>query len=251
MLAILRVRGAVRVEGLASELRVSGMTVRRDIDALVQEGLVKRVRGGVAAADGTAPSSQLDAAIQRRRLEKLAITELAAEMVEPGMAVGLSAGSTTWYLAKQLVKIPNVTIITNSLAVADLFEEAQDAAEIGTSVVLTGGVRTPGRALVGPVAVRTLAYLHCDLTFLSVHGIHPEAGLTTPNILEAETNRALAASGRRTVVVADHTKWQAVSLTTVIDLDAVDLLVTDDGLTELEANEVRALVPDLRIATLR
>ena len=227
------------------------MTVRRDIDALVEEGLVKRVRGGVAAADEAKPSSQLDAAIQRRRLEKLAITELAARMVEPGMAVGLSAGSSTWYLAKQLVKIPNVTIVTNSLAVADLFEEAPDAAEIGTSVVLTGGLRTPGRALVGPVAVRALSYLHCDLTFLGAHGIHPEAGLTTPNILEAETNRALAASGGRTVVVADHTKWQAVSLTTVIDLDAVDLLITDDGLTESEANEVRALVPDLRIAALR
>ena len=226
------------------------MTVRRDIDALVEEGVVKRVRGGVAAVQGTAPSSQLDAAIHRRRQEKLAITELAAGLVEPGMAVGLSAGSTTWYLAKQLIKIPDLTIVTNSLAVADLFEEAQDAAEIGTSIVLTGGVRTPGRALVGPVAVRSLSYLHCDLSFLSVHGIHPEAGLTTPNILEAETNRALAASGRRTVVVADHTKWQAVSLTTVIDLDAIDLLVTDNGLTEAQADEVRSLVPDLRIATV-
>lgn len=238
------------MEDLASELRVSGMTVRRDIDALVEEGLATRVPGGVTAANGTPHSSQLDAAIHRRRPEKQAITQMAAGLVEPGMAVGLSAGSTTWYLAQQLIKIPNLTIVTNSLAVADLFEDAPDAAEVGTSVVLTGGIRTPGRALVGPVAVRSLSYLHCDLTFLSVHGIHPEAGLTTPNILEAETSRALAASGGRTIVVADHTKWQAVSLTTVIDLATVDLLITDDGMTEKEVNEVKTLVPDVRIAAV-
>lgn len=248
MLAILRARGSARVEALASELKVSAMTVRRDIDTLVDEGLVERVRGGVIIREGQARPGPLDTAMHRLRSEKEAIAELAARLVEPGMAIGLSAGSTTWYLARHLIKIPDVTVVTNSLAVADLFEEAHDSAEVGTSVVLTGGIRTPGRALVGPVAVRSLSYLHCDISFLSVHGIHPEAGLTTPNILEAETSRALSGSGARTVVLADHTKWQAVSLTTVIDLDAVDTLVTDASLPEADAEAVRAHIADVRLA---
>ncbi|GAB3815521.1 DeoR/GlpR family DNA-binding transcription regulator [Tessaracoccus terricola] len=248
MLAILRARGSARVETLAGELKVSAMTVRRDIDALVEEGLVDRVRGGVTIAEGGARPGPLDAAIHRNRAEKEAIAELAAGLVEPGMAIGLSAGSSTWYLARRLLEIPNVTVVTNSLAVADLFEEAGTAAEVGTSVVLTGGIRTPGRALVGPVAVRSLSYLHCDLSFLSVHGIHPEAGLTTPNILEAETSRALAASGGRTIVLADHTKWPAVSLTTIIDLDEVDVLVTDSALTAEDATAIRGHIPDVRQA---
>lgn len=248
LLAILRARGAARVEDLASELRVSGMTVRRDIDALVGEGLAERVRGGVVIAEGQARPTPLDAALHKKRLEKERIAELAATMVEPGMAVGLSAGSTTWYLAKLLLQIPDITIVTNALAVEDLFATAAQGAAPGANVVLTGGVRTPARALVGPVAVRSLSYLNCDLGFLSVHGIHPEAGLTTPNILEAETSRALAAAAQRTVVVADHTKWQAVSLTTIIGLEDVDVLVMDDGLAPEDAADVRDRVPDLRLA---
>lgn len=248
LLAIVRTRGSARVEDLAAELDVSAMTVRRDIDALVEEGFVERVRGGVTIVEGLARSGPLDAAIHRRTAEKQRIAELAAAMVAPGMAVGLSAGSTTWYLARQLLEIPDVTVVTNSLAVADLFEEARDATKEGTSVVLTGGIRTPGRALVGPVAVRSLGYLHFDLTFLSVHGVHPEAGLTTPNILEAETSRALAAAGERTVVLADHTKWPTVSLTTIIDLDEVNVLVTDTGLPPEDLQAIRTHVGDVRLA---
>lgn len=248
LLAILRARGSARVEALASELKVSAMTVRRDIDFLVDEGLVERVRGGVTIAGDQPKAGPMEAAIQRRRLEKEAIADLAVTLVEPGMAVGLSAGSTTWYLARRLLKIPQVTVVTNSLAIADLFEDADDAAREGTEVVLTGGVRTPGRALVGPVAVRSLSYLHFDMTFLSVHGVHPEAGLTTPNILEAETSRALAASGNQTVALADHTKWPAVSLTTVIDLQEVDLLITDSGMSDDDVAAAREHIREVRLA---
>ncbi|SDL13442.1 DeoR/GlpR family DNA-binding transcription regulator [Tessaracoccus oleiagri] len=248
LLAFLRAHGSAAVETLASELKVSAMTVRRDIDALTEAGLVERVRGGATIVRGQTRPGPMDAAMHRLRAEKEAIARVAATMVEPGMAVGLSGGSTTWFLARQLLRIPDVTVLTNSLAIADLFEEVDDAAETGTSVVLTGGIRTPGRALVGPVAVRSLSYLHCDISFLSVHGIHEEAGLTTPNILEAETSRAMAASGGRTVVVADHTKWDVVSLTTVLDLEDVDVLVTDRGLPDPAAEVARAHIADVRLA---
>lgn len=247
LLALLRARGATRIDTLANELRVSAMTVRRDVEVLVAEGVAERVHGGVTAVGGRRPSDRLDAAISTRKAEKEAIADAALSLIEPGAVVGLSGGSSAWYLAKRLIEVPGLTVVTNSLSVVELFDDAVD----GVDVILTGGVRTPSRALAGPVAVASLAGLHCDITFLSVHGIHPEAGLTTPNILEAETNRALAASAARTAVLADHTKWQTVSLTTVVDLSQVDILITDEGMTEADLIALRGLIPEVRVAHLR
>jgi DeoR/GlpR family transcriptional regulator of sugar metabolism len=98
------------------------------------------------------------------------------------------------------------------------------------TVVLTGGVRTPSDSLVGPVADQAIAALHFDLLFLGVHGISVEAGLSTPNLAEAETNRRLVQSARRVVVVADHTKWGKVGLSSFASLERIDTLVTDAGL---------------------
>jgi DeoR/GlpR family transcriptional regulator of sugar metabolism len=96
--------------------------------------------------------------------------------------------------------------------------------------VLTGGARTPSDALVGPVADLTIRSLHLDTLFLGCHGIDPVAGLTTPNLAEAETNRSFVAAARRVVAVADHTKWGTVGLSTFASLAEIDTLVTDSGL---------------------
>jgi DeoR/GlpR family transcriptional regulator of sugar metabolism len=107
-------------------------------------------------------------------------------------------------------------------------------------VVLTGGVRTPSDALVGPVAVQTLRSLHLDVVFLGVHGMADGPGFTTPNLNESETDRALVEAGRRLVVLADHTKWGIVGISTIADLDEAHVLVTDDGIAE----DARELLDD-------
>ena len=109
-------------------------------------------------------------------------------------------------------------------------------------VVLTGGVRTPSDSLVGPVADQAIAALHFDVLFLGVHGISVEAGLSTPNLAEAETNRRLVQSARRVVVVADHTKWGTVGLSSFAALEQVDTLVTDAGLSGEARAELHAQV---------
>jgi DeoR/GlpR family transcriptional regulator of sugar metabolism len=109
------------------------------------------------------------------------------------------------------------------------------------NVVLTGGLRTPSDALVGPVADAAIRSLHVDLLFMGVHGMDELKGFTTPNLMEAETNRAFVASARRLVVVADHTKWGVVGLTTMASLRDADVLVTDDRLRP----DARALLSEL------
>ncbi|MPV51329.1 DeoR family transcriptional regulator [Pseudactinotalea sp. HY160] len=229
-----RRKGAVTVTDLSERLGVSGMTIRRDLEALAGDGMLEKVHGGATVRH--APSAEeldFDETSQQRRAEKEAIAERAAQLVQPGMSVGVSAGSTTWTFARHLRGISDLTIVTNSLRIAEEFRRTDP----DRTVVITGGVRTPSEALVGPVAVRALQVLHCDVLFLGVHGVDLRAGLTTPNLMEAETNRALVASAQQLVVLADHSKFGRVGLSTIVELNAVDTLVTDSGV-DPEALEV-------------
>jgi DeoR family transcriptional regulator, fructose operon transcriptional repressor len=83
---------------------------------------------------------------------------------------------------------------------------------------------------VGPIATAALKQLHLDVLFLGVHGMDPEAGFTTPNLLEAETDRAFVAAARKVVVLADHTKWGLLGISSIASLDEADEVVTDSGL---------------------
>jgi DeoR/GlpR family transcriptional regulator of sugar metabolism len=136
-------------------------------------------------------------------------------------------------------------VVTNSLPAAAALHLPDDH---GLTVVLTGGTRTPSDALVGPVATRSLETMRVDVTFLGVHGIDLEAGLTTPNLLEAETDRALVTAARRTVVLADHTKWGAVGLSRIVPLADVAVLVTDDALPPEAVEDLESVVGTLVLA---
>jgi len=223
-----RETGGVRVADLVEELGVSDMTIRRDLDALEAESLVEKVHGGATAIHQRAsyePGFAAKSTMQR--IEKEAIALAAAALVQPGTAVGLSAGTTTYALAQRLVDIPALTVVTNSIWVADVLHHEGTPDQ---TVMLTGGRRTPSDALVGPFAVAALRTVHLDQVFMGVHGVDVQAGLTTPNLMEAETDRALVDAGRRLIVVVDHTKWGAVGISSIARLDQIDVLVTDSGL---------------------
>ncbi|WP_329213970.1 DeoR/GlpR family DNA-binding transcription regulator [Streptomyces sp. NBC_01485] len=229
-----RRRGGVRVNELTRKLGVSDMTVRRDLDALARQGVLEKVHGGavpVVEASTHEPGFEAKSGLELTAKEDIA--KAAAQLVAPGSAIALSGGTTTYALAHHLVDVPDLTVVTNSVRVADVFHLAQRTAgprQGAATVVLTGGVRTPSDSLVGPVADQAIAALHFDVLFLGVHGISAEAGLSTPNLAEAETNRRLVQSARRVVVVADHTKWGVVGLSSFAALEQVDTLVTDAGL---------------------
>lgn len=223
-----RLTGGVRVSDLVDLLGVSDMTIRRDIAILARKGLVARVHGGATAVSGrSADEPGFAVKSELATDEKLAIATAAASLVRPGDCVALSAGTTTFAVARELRAVPGLTVVTNSVPAADLLHST---ARDDLTVVLTGGVRTPSDALVGPVAVAALRSLHVDWLFLGVHGIDDRAGLTTPNLEEAETNRALIASAGQIVVTADSTKWGVVGLSSMARLEDVDIVVSDDGL---------------------
>jgi DeoR/GlpR family transcriptional regulator of sugar metabolism len=226
ILQAVRNDGSARVSDLTQQLGVSDMTIRRDLEVLARDGLVEKVHGG-AVLPGTHGIHEpgFEDKLVLERPEKTSIARAAASLVRPGTAVAIAAGTTTFALAQCLLDVPGLTIVTNSLRVANLFSTARGPE--GATVVLTGGMRTASDALVGPVADLTIGSLHFDTLFLGCTGIDPEVGLSTPNLAEAETNRALVRVARRVVVLADHTKWGVVSLASFAPLDKVNILVTD------------------------
>ncbi|MEU2560914.1 DeoR/GlpR family DNA-binding transcription regulator [Streptomyces longispororuber] len=247
-----RRRGGVRVNELTRKLGVSDMTVRRDLDALARQGVLEKVHGGavpVAEASTHEPGFEAKSGLELSAKEDIA--RAAAALVAPGTAIALSGGTTTYALAQRLLDVPDLTVVTNSVRVADVFHTAQRSAGQrpgAATVVLTGGVRTPSDSLVGPVADQAIAALHFDVLFLGVHGIAAEAGLSTPNLAEAETNRRLVQSARRVVVVADHTKWGTVGLSSFATLGQVDTLVTDAGMPADARAEISEQLPRLIVA---
>ena len=240
--------GAVRVNALARSLQVSDMTVRRDLDALAEAGLLIKVHGGATSVRPTSTvEPEFAAKATREPAAKVAIAAAAARLIEPGSAVAVSGGTTTHALARAIAHIPGLTVVTNSLPLADLLHE--EGAEDQT-IVLTGGLRTPTDALVGPLAVDSLTRLHVDLVIMGAHGVDLHAGLTSPNLLEADTNRALAACGRRLVVLADHTKWGIVGLSAFASLDQADVLITDEGMPVDAKEKLQSVVGELVVATV-
>jgi DeoR/GlpR family transcriptional regulator of sugar metabolism len=109
------------------------------------------------------------------------------------LAIAISAGTTTYALAQRLVDIPHL----DGRHELDPRRRRPSSfrASVDQTVILTGGVRTPSEALVGPFAVAALRTVHVDLVFVGVHGMDPHTGFTCPNLLEAETDRALVEAG--------------------------------------------------------
>lgn len=225
-----RTDGGVRVADLVRELEVSDMTIRRDLELLHEQGLLEKVHGGAT----TLPSSALfepgfSAKVTLQQEAKELIAAAAAALVSPGQAIAISAGTTTYAVARRLLDVPRLTVVTNSVPVADVLYHGGRSDQ---TVILTGGVRTPSDALAGPFTVAALRMVNVDLVLMGVHGMDQRAGFTTPNMLEAETDRALLEAGRRLVVVADHTKWGVIGVSTIARLTQADLLISDSGLSE-------------------
>lgn len=236
------VEGALKVSDLARELNVSDITIRRDISQLSRQGLVLKVHGGVIDAHHPL-SSHEPLFLETRDIQlaaKTAIAQHAATLVSPGQSVALLGGSTIFALAKALLPLGPLSIVTNSVPVSDLFAQHTGHQH---SVILTGGSRTPTDSLVGPVAVDTLRGLNCDVAFMGSFGVDGERGFSTPNPLEADVNKAVIAQADTVCVLVDHTKWGVRGLAAFADFSDVHHLITDAGVDQSARQQLAGQVP--------
>ncbi|MFE3454512.1 DeoR/GlpR family DNA-binding transcription regulator [Nonomuraea sp. NPDC059194] len=229
MLGLLREQDFARVNELAEAFGVSGVTVRADLDALEEQGKVRRVRGGAVAAGTALTEASFEMSLGAAAVEKGLIAKAAARLISSGESVLMGAGTTTAYVARELVAradLAEVTVFTNGLRTALELEPAIPR----FSVVVTGGsLRRQQHSLVDPMGGRLLDGIRASTVFLGCGGVHVDSGFTNVNLPDAEMKqRMLRAAGRR-IMVADSTKLGRIELAPICPLSGVDLLITGES----------------------
>jgi DeoR/GlpR family transcriptional regulator of sugar metabolism len=223
ILEMVRANGAVSLRELARVVQTSEVTVRRDVRALEAEGLLDRRHGGAVLPGGFTRETGFPQKSHTATAEKTAIADLAAGLVEEGEAIVVGAGTTTQELARRLARVPGLTVVTNSLLVAQALAHANRV-----EVVMTGGtLRGSNYALVGSGAEQSLQGLRVSRAFLSGSGLTAERGLSTSNMLSASVDRALVQAAAEVVVLADHTKLGTDTMFQTVPTDVMTRLVTD------------------------
>lgn len=225
---------AERGDALVSELKdlfgVSEVTVRADLAALADRGLIVRTHGGAVLPDPRQKSPELTFATRAmvNSEAKRRIGEAAACLIQDGQSVVLDASTTALQIARVLGRrdsAHDITVITNGVHTAlELLDTP------GITTILTGGqLRATAVSLSGALATDLLAKVHARIGFFGARGLTPARGLTDINLQEVEMKTAMAAVCERIVAVLDHTKLGEVGLATFVPCPQVGMVITDSS----------------------
>jgi len=241
ILEIVDEHGVVRVNELSRLFSVSVMTIRRDLVTLEEQGLLRRSHGGAISRRRFQSEPYFDQKGRRNRAEKEAIGRLAASLVEPGETILVNSGSTTLEMLRHLPDVELRVVTSNAGAVSALRASRVEC------IVVGGVYRQRSNSFVGAFAVQTLDNVFGSKAFIGVDGLDLEAGITTPHHQEAEIARQMIRRTRGEIVVlADSSKIGGVSPFLTAGLDAVDIIVTDEGI----AGEYRSALEERGISVL-
>lgn len=219
---LVRDEDVTRVIDLADRLGVSDETIRRNVKALVEGGLLTRSHGAVELA-GAAVEAPFDRRMRVNAEAKRALAAAVADEVEDGQTVMIDTGSTTAYVAQALGARRRLTVVTNSLEIARCLLDRNES-----RVYLAGGELRPDlAAAIGSEAEAFIRRFRADLAILSIGGIDARAGFTDFDLEETRIARAMIESCERTVVAADSSKFGRRAPVSVCDMSEIDLLVTD------------------------
>lgn len=193
--------GSADLQGLADDLGVSVMTIRRDVKDLAARGQLNLTRGGATVVINQDQEILTNPRALSQAVEKAAIGQFAASMVDPGDVIFIGTGSTTAQFVQFLDPSVNITVITPSLPHATVL------AARGVSVISTGGiVQGSDLAQSGPQALETIARHHPRFAFIGAQGVSVDAGLTEIEATIADLNRAAVANSGAVILLADSTK---------------------------------------------
>lgn len=234
ILAMLAANQQVSANDLAGMLGVSRETVRRDLLDLEAIGKVARVHGGAVL-----PEARTEDPFQQRMATQIRakseIAKKAVGLIQPGQTIMVDAGSTTAVFARELVKVPGISVVTNSLDVATTLQAG------GRDVVLLGGrIAADVPATVGELTLSEIRRFEVDLCFSAPVALHPEKGAFFYDLQEAEISVAMAAQAARTVVMAHHTKLNATSRVRSLDAEGIGALVTNRAAPQALLDQFRS-----------
>ena len=231
----LRRDGRVDVAGAAAEFGTAEMTIRRDLDQLVERGVARRVRGGAVnllmrGEELPFAMREIEAVDAKRRIAA-AVTELIAD----GEAVGLDSGTTVVETARALTG-RRVTVLPLSLHAAMGL-----AASPSVRLVMPGGEVRPGElATVGPLALASISALRFDTVVLGCCGVSPDGDVMAHDLGEAAVKQALLTATARSVLAVDGSKFGRAAMAVVCSVSAVDVVVTDTAAPEAAVAALQA-----------
>lgn len=229
---LMQADGSVRVSELKKNLGVSPETIRRDLENMEQQGLIRRTRGGAFLNMEVLQAGGNDKAVYtpfgKRELEnlesKMEIADFAVRFINEGESIALDSGTTSYELARVIKKrFRNLTVVTNSLAIANELSDAP-----GITLIVTGGVYRPEEsAFASDMAGLIFSKLSINTFFLTTCGISVEKGVTYQRMDEIIVQEKMMEASEKTIVIADSSKLGINSLVKMCDINRVSFIITD------------------------
>lgn len=235
ILEYIQQHGRASVQELAGVLQVSESTVRRDLKDLEEVKLLKRAHGGALSVQNVNFEPTLGEKKITLLKEKSAIAKKAVALIDEGDTILLDAGTTTFEMAKALKCLARLTVITNDINISqELLNHP------GIELMVVGGMlRKETLAMVGPVAEQALSMIRVDKLFLATNGLDLEAGLTTPNLIEAATKRKMIKIAKQVILLADHSKVGKVFQGGVAEITEISQVILDDAVDQEFVNQLK------------
>lgn len=222
---LLEEKKTLKVSALSQICEVSENTIRRDLIDLEQMGYCYRTKGGATLLEHPYDKTPFASRLAFHKENKQGIAKKAAELITGGSTIILDSGTTAVELAEELTTKEHITVITPSLAAADIL-----AGIPGISLILPGGIVNPlSRSLTGQPAEHFFSTIHADMLFLAVKAISLEAGLGDHTMTETAVKQQMIKVADKVIVLADHSKLGKTALSKICSLDEVDMLITDDS----------------------
>lgn len=223
ILQIMEDEGDVRISELSQQLGVSEATIRRDLDALHADDKVLRVHGGAVLKERPLFEAPVQRRIRQNEQEKKAIAQAAADMIGAKEAVFLGSGTTTMEIAKCLVDRKDLSVVTNSLLVAQTLATCE-----GINLIFLGGFLRSGElSFIGHITEQAIKEVRVDKIIMGIPAIDVKAGLTNDYLPEVMTDRAILAMEADLIIVADHTKFGKTASAYMAPVTRIATLVTD------------------------
>jgi len=223
--ALLEREGRVSVAELSQRFHLSHATIRSDLDALAEQGMLVRTHGGAIAPDRSDLELSFDVRRRFHSADKRRIGAAAAAMVEDGEAIALDASTTALALAHQIKGRRELTVITNGLVIAMALLEAP-----GVTVLMPGGfLRRDSASLTGPGGSEFVKQFNFEKGFFGAKGLTLEDGLTDVNSDEVIVKRDWVTHARQVIAIVDSSKWGRVGFASFASIGQINCVITDEG----------------------
>lgn len=226
--------GFIKVIDIAKELDVTPVTIRKDLKYLEEKKLLYRTHGSASPINPLTSDIDVEEKEKMQKDEKKRIAIAASKLIEENDSIIIASGSTVHTLAEHITPINHLTVVTASLK-ASLLLNTLNNIEI---IQLGGTVRKNSSSVIGDYTSKFFEQITCSKLFLGVDGIDIEHGITNSNIEEAILNKKMIEASLRTIILADSSKFGRRGFGKICNLDRVDVIITDDGISKAMAKSI-------------